>query len=492
MPTEREYQQWQRRNRNYRQRKQRKNSIVSCLWVLIAILSIFITVKNNPQILRQLEQQINSPQFNNLLEVVRFRVNSLKSLSQQFVTEIDEAIIIGDDSKIWEDDFSHIDKRARKIIYHGNSVEELAPMLSQYAHTDLEKARIIYSWITHNISYDVAALSDLFNNDIYPDVSTHAVLTNRTTICSGYAHLYQQLAEEMGLKSLIILGYAKGINYAVGEDNQVNHAWNGVEINGKWYLVDATWGAGIISNNQFKLKFNPHYFATNPKQFIYSHFPENNRWQLLSQPYTRAEFDALVTVSNTLFEHDIELVSHKNRNISSDGNLNLTLKAPDNVVAIATLQSQDQTLPNNYIFVQKKNDQIKIKASFPTKGNYQLDIFAKPKDNNNNYPLIASYQVKASQGGNQFPTIFQHFNEHNGYLESPLNQILSPNQNTYFKIKVDNATEVKVVNKSTNRWTDLIRYGNLYAGNVNVGKGKVIVFAKFRGDSRYWALLEYN
>ena len=48
------------------------------------------------------------------------------------------------------------------------------------------------------------------------------------------------------------------------------------------------------------------------------------------------------------------------------------------------------------------------------------------------------------------------------------------------------------MDKSTNKWNNLIKNGNLFVGNVRVSSGKILVFAKFPGDSRYWALLEYN
>jgi len=59
-------------------------------------------------------------------------------------------------------------------------------------------------------------------------------------------------------------------------------------------------------------------------------------------------------------------------------------------------------------------------------------------------------------------------------------------------MRIKSAQEVKVVNQSTNQWHDLSKYGDVFAGNINVGSGKIMVFAKFPEDSRYWALLEYN
>lgn len=493
MTTEREYQEWQkRRNKQVKSRQRKKNNANFFVFLIVAI-SLGLTVKSNPQIIDYLP-----PQFSSFFNAFRFRVNSLQSLTDEFITEIDEPVVINDNYHLLEKrNFSSIDQKAKSIKYAGNSVEELSQILSQYTNDESEKARIIYTWISHNISYDVKALDDLFNHNIYPDVTAENVLKTRKTICSGYANLYQQLAEKMGLKSVIILGYAKAGDYIVGLDNNINHGWNGVKIDGNWYLIDVTWGAGTVNNDGFKPQFNPFYFAPKPQEFIYTHFPENSKWQLLNPVVSRSQFDSFAHVSPTLFEYNIQLLSHPNVNINAEDRVNITLKAPQNVVAIASLkitslQSEATPLKENYTLVQKQGENIIINASFPEKGEYKLDIFAKPKDDSNSYPLIVSYNIFAQGKGDKFPKTFQHFNQYNGYLEAPLNKYLNPNQTTYFKLKIDEATEVKVVNKSSNEWQNLERYGNVFAGNVNVGNGEIMIYAKFPQDSRYWALLEYG
>lgn len=490
MTTKREYQEWERRRNKENKNRKNKSDFIATLWLIIVFLSIGLTIKNNPQLFGLNSEQLK---WKNLLNSISFSPNSLKFLTEEFVTKVDEPIVINNPVNLHEKRFTAIDNKARSVEYTGNSVKELANILSQHATTEEEKARIIYTWITHNISYDVAALADLFARNIYPDVKAETVLNTRSTICSGYANLYQQLAQYMGLKSLIITGYAKGINYVVGEDNQVNHAWNGVKIEGNWYLIDTTWGSGIVNDNVFLAEFNPYYFATKPQEFIYSHFPENPQWQLLNTPVSRSQFDTFADVSSTLFEYDIKLISHKNLQIDTDNHLNITLQAPKNVVAIAQLKTEENQSLDNYTFVQKQGENININTSFPEKGNYKLEIFAKPKDESNNYPLIVTYDISAKSSSDKFPTIFQHFANHNGYLESPLTATLTTNQNVYFKLKIDSATEVKILNKSTNKWQDLTRYGNVFTGNIDIeNSGKIIVFAKFPQDSRYWALLEYN
>ena len=123
--------------------------------------------------------------------------------SKQGLLETEKFIIAGSTDELKAIDFAKIDEHAFSIRYDGTSVWELASLLSPYAKTEAEKARIIYSWIAHNISYDVPAL--LSGN--YGDLSPEGVLKTRKGVCSGYADLYKSLARAMGLDVTVIESY---------------------------------------------------------------------------------------------------------------------------------------------------------------------------------------------------------------------------------------------------------------------------------------------
>jgi hypothetical protein len=71
--------------------------------------------------------------------------------------QLSQPIIPGNNHQVRQGNYQNIDRLARSINYQGNSLSELATILSKYAKTEAEKARIIYVWITHNITYDVAS-----------------------------------------------------------------------------------------------------------------------------------------------------------------------------------------------------------------------------------------------------------------------------------------------------------------------------------------------
>jgi transglutaminase/protease-like cytokinesis protein 3 len=292
---------------------------------------------------------------------------------------------------------------------------------------------------------------------------------------------------------VIVEGYAKGPSYLVGQDKDINHAWNGVKIDGTWYLLDATWGAGAIENDQFVAKFNPYYFATPPDQLIYSHFPAESQWQLLPTVYTRAAFDQFPDISAHFFRDRLQLLSHKdNRTISANRQSEIRLNIPDNIlIAAQLLDKSGSKLDQNYTFVQKQGQQAIIRASFPSVGEYELIIFSK-NTQEEIYHQAVKYDIQSVAAGKTFPLTYASFHDKNVYLEMPLTQSLPINQASYFQLKVNEASKVIVVNKDTNNMTELTPSSSFFVGSVVINPGKTVVAAQFPGSDQYWTLLEYN
>ena len=275
-----------------------KNNSASFLLIGLIFTSALIALNNKSQVIPN-KLPIQTP----------FHVVNLDSDYSQKTLEVDnndnQSIIIGSVDDLKSTDFNKIDNYASSVHYNGISVFELASLLSRYTKTEAEKARIIYSWITYNITYDVSA----FLSGDYRNLNTQEILKTRTGVCSGFASLYKDLAKAMGLDVVVVDGYAKGYGY-VGNTTEINHAWNAVKINNKWYLLDSTWGAGNINTGQFNRQFNPYYFATPPSQFILDHFPVKSKWQLLENNYTKQQFDTTPKISPDFFKDGLQLVSH--------------------------------------------------------------------------------------------------------------------------------------------------------------------------------------
>ena len=413
--------------------------------------------------------------------------------SEIFASSKYQPIVFGSAEKIKQQNFAEIDRIAKELNYSGESINELAKFLQQNATTEAEKHRIIYAWITQHISYDMTSFNDAVYNDKYPDVDAPKVLRDRTTICSGYSNLYYALAEAMNLESAIVIGYAKGATPNDMERFQdVNHSWNAVKIDNEWYLLDATWGAGSIVEGQFSPEYKPYYFAIAPNKFINSHFPQDAGWQLLDRIYGRAEFDNLPTIRDRFYNLGIELVNRQNYQIEALSTVKIKLKAPQDIVAVATLKQNNRELPESTVLVNRQDGNLVINVAPPAAGLYDLSIYAKPKEDIGQYGEIIKYKINAKTLTAKLPKIYGHFNQHQVSLIEPLQADLRSNRSTYFNLVVPNAIDVQVVNTATEKWIPLNGYGDTFVGNVDIEFGNTVVIAKFPDRDEYWKLIEYE
>src|SRR5688500_12528083 len=198
--------------------------------------------------------------------------------------------------------FSYIDRKVQKIDV--SSPDRLAQKLTSSYVTDLEILRLIFRWTTENIAYRTKTIvssrrgmkymieeEDTLSQSLNERIAVE-VLKKREAVCDGYARLFKTLCDYAGLRSEIIIGYARSNIDRMGLQFKSNHRWNAVLLDSNWYLLDVTWASGYISYNgdQFIKAYDDYYFMTPPEQFIKDHYPEDSRWTLLANPPTLKEF----------------------------------------------------------------------------------------------------------------------------------------------------------------------------------------------------------
>lgn len=176
---------------------------------------------------------------------------------------------------------------------HEKDIETLASYLGVFGKryspaNEYLQVRAIYSWITNNIKYDDAATVD----GVTRDNDAVQVFKNRKAVCHGQANLFKAFCDELKIKCHVVNGPIKGRFIEDGKLEE--HAWNAVEIHGKWQLLDCTWGCRIDNeNNKIRLDsytMNEFYFLTDPKLLILNHFTRDPDWQLLKTPKTLEQF----------------------------------------------------------------------------------------------------------------------------------------------------------------------------------------------------------
>ena len=97
--------------------------------------------------------------------------------------------------------------------------------------SDYEKAKYVFATLIERVDY-VEGSKD--NQNIL------SVFLHGETVCHGYACATQYLLRQLGIPSLIITGTA----------NNQAHAWNIVELDGKYYHMDTTWGNSTYLNTE--------------------------------------------------------------------------------------------------------------------------------------------------------------------------------------------------------------------------------------------------
>ncbi len=374
------------------------------------------------------------------------------------------------------------------------SIESLASYLTEPARNDREKARAIYRWVAENIDYDVQGL---FRGS-YGDTSPEGVLKSGKSVCSGYSGLFESLANASGLEVMTISGYAKGYDYIPGMkfSGPTDHAWNAIKLNGTWYLLDSTWGAGSLVNGKYVHRFDDHYFLTPPEEFVYDHLPEDPKWQLLDKPLSKEEFERLVYLKSDFFNLGLRLDNQLNSTIKVDRETNITLYAPEDILLMADLESANQELSVHEIsgaptLAQRDGDRYNILLLPPNAGAYILRVFAKHKGDDDEYWEVLEYKVKASTGSKaSFPKTFGEFQEKGVYLNSPLTGTLKSGVNQKFDLKIPGAEDAAVINGE--KWHFLTKKGDLFEGETALSKHEADVAAKFPGESSYSSLLEYE
>jgi transglutaminase/protease-like cytokinesis protein 3 len=370
------------------------------------------------------------------------------------------------------------------------STKSLAKYLVKGAKTETQLAYAIFYWLTQNIAYDTQG----FLTGNQGDLSPSGVLHNRKAICSGYSALFVELAKQVSLEAVEISGVTKSYTF-FRKGTLGKHSWNAIKINGQWRLLDATWGAGYMTNNgKFKKELDNFHFFTPPEHFISRHFPENSQWQLLNPTISKKEFKRLVHLNSTFFKYKLALDSHKQELISVKNELTLTLVAPDNVVFTTSLsQKNGQELSDSLTFSQRKDNRLVIKAIFPHQGKFDLTLFAKDKAKSGNYSQVLKYVVQASQSPTEqieFPQTFGRFKTSGAYLYIPMIYQLKSGQTYQFKIKVPGASKVAVVNGKN--WHHLDNHNQTFSGSVPINSGKIRLFAKFPDKSNYSGLVQFK
>jgi hypothetical protein len=265
-------------------------------------------------------------------------------------------------------------------------IVKVVDSLVKNGRNDLDKVRAIYHWISTHIYYDYERAKTLASNNFH-DRSVDSIFILRKGICIDYSRLTKFMLSAAKIKCEIIEGHGR---YAdedfFGTEKDLRHAWNAVFLNNKWLFLDVTWAA--IQNIGDDTGSN--FFLMEPKDFIYTHLPEDPQWALVQNPLTYEDFVRCPMVKNGFFRL-VKSIPPANGIIVTDKDF-ITLDdlyfskkvSPELDVEIQKVtndKTEDSEYPEYEIVNQKEKPMLKIKL--PEKGKFYVRIIAREKVEDN-------------------------------------------------------------------------------------------------------------
>ena len=225
-----------------------------------------------------------------------------------------------------KDLLSKADSVAHRYQHHPiNDLRLLAHKLTAPFGEDFLKYRAIYTWVSNNITVDYKTyqlneikrkkiagneqLQQQWNEEISRIVFAN-LLHHRRTLCTGYAYLVQQLCSFAQIKAVIINGFGRS-SLILPKDSRVpNHSWNAIQIDGSWFMSDATWSSGYYDkrNDLFVKQFDDTYFLIEPTQFLFDHFPLDESQAYTDECGTISEFLEGPVTYRAIFKRNINLL----------------------------------------------------------------------------------------------------------------------------------------------------------------------------------------
>ena len=191
-------------------------------------------------------------------------------------------------------------------------VNKMVSAKKEYSLNETESAFLVFKWICQNINLEQAILDDPINAYNSGKGSSKAL-----------SSLFNYFCSYLKVSSNSISGYLKYNNFYYNElQKKINHTWNYVEIKGKYYLLDVSMASKLrIYSDDDILYF---YFGTDPEILIRSHFPNENKWQLLSEPYPFEKFENMALLYPYFYLFGFKTISPDTNKIIGNENIIIT------------------------------------------------------------------------------------------------------------------------------------------------------------------------
>ena len=238
-------------------------------------------------------------------------------------------------------DFTTVDTYVKSLgSLDSMSMGSINNVVSQKFTDKIDKARAIYYWITHHITYDIKAAR---TNSIMKNTPAD-VLLYRKAVGIGFASLFQDMCSSADIRCLTVDGFVKNNTTQIGEKGtEINHSWAVVQLGESpetWFYVDPAMGSGY-GDAEMKV-FTPYYtdayFFTEKETFNLQHYPDNEAWKLGPAPKNKTDFFELPVVKVAAVQFGIKKLSPNQGKMKVKANkavkFSFTLKSTEDITKV--------------------------------------------------------------------------------------------------------------------------------------------------------------
>lgn len=264
------------------------------------------------------------------------------------------------------------------------SVSGVAHYLRDHESDPFLRVKAIHDYVADHVAYDAEALAD----GRYPPQDAATVLHTHKAVCAGYAKLFVALARAAGVHAAYLTGNARTGDKSL---DGLGHAWNAVEIDKRWYLLDATWDAGSVDGRRFTKHYRSDYFLTPPDVFGIDHFPSKARWQLREHPISHGEFLRQPMMSPSFFARGMKLEHPRRSQVDVSGAFDALIDNPLGQFLMATSEPEDGGPKQKCNVVPGHELGVHCLLSAP--GVYRVRLFASAKQYNAMYDQVGALEA---------------------------------------------------------------------------------------------------
>lgn len=212
------------------------------------------------------------------------------------------------------------------------SPEAVGRYLAARITDPFQRVKALHDWVVTRLRYD----HDSVTGPRKPQ-DARAVFDSRLGVCEGYARLLVELGRHSGDRVVYVTGEVREEH---GELAPVGHAWNAVQIQGAWYLLDATWDDPTQRAGATRDNYRTDYLFIPPQLAGLDHFPDDARWQLRDVRLSRAEFLRQPLARPGLARERLVLRAPSGPVVDVDGTFALELENPAQVWVMVMIGAQ--------------------------------------------------------------------------------------------------------------------------------------------------------